>query len=269
MRDILRPYIKTAGQLCNGCRVRINVKLSGVCDTLPGVRIGYGRVSTTDQNLSTQRDALTAAGCEQIFLDKASGKLDARPELDMALLVASRPGDKLVVTELDRLGRNLEHLVELCHRLVRRGAHLVVLDQGIDTSTDVGWMFFLTLEAIAEFEHALRSERTRDGLAAARTRGRTGGQKPKLGPRQVALAQQMYEEIDEHGRHRYTVAQIAAEFGVTRPTIYRHLGQEEAKRSRRAIREEWIASVFRNIDDEIRQDELLAPKEDPGPVDRL
>ncbi|WP_425298373.1 recombinase family protein [Nocardia abscessus] len=100
---------------------------------------------------------------------------------------------------------------------------LVVLDQGIDTSTAVGRMFFQILGAIAEFEHALMSERTRDGLAAARARGRTGGQKPKLGPRQVQLARAMYDELDETGKRRYTVAQIVAEFGVTRPTIYRHL----------------------------------------------
>ena len=99
----------------------------------------------------------------------------------------------------------------------------MVLDQGIDTSTPVGRMFFQILGAIAEFEHALMSERTIDGLAAARARGRTGGQKPKLGPRQVTLARQMYEETGADGKRRYTVAQIAAEFGVTRPTIYRHL----------------------------------------------
>jgi DNA invertase Pin-like site-specific DNA recombinase len=100
---------------------------------------------------------------------------------------------------------------------------LVVLDQGIDTSTAVGRMFFQILGSIAEFEHALMSERTIDGLAAARARGRTGGQKPKLGARQAKLARQMYEETGNDGKRRYTVAQIAAEFGVTRPTIYRHL----------------------------------------------
>jgi DNA invertase Pin-like site-specific DNA recombinase len=128
-----------------------------------------------------------------------------------------------VVTKLDRLGRSLEHLIELSKRLQVAGVNLVVLDQGIDTSTAIGRMFFQILGAIAEFEHALKSERARDGLAAARARGRTGGQKPKLGPRQAALAQAMYAELAQDGKRRYTVAQIAAEFGVTRPTIYRHL----------------------------------------------
>jgi DNA invertase Pin-like site-specific DNA recombinase len=101
----------------------------------------------------------------------------------------------------------------------------VVLDQGIDTSTAVGRMFFQILGAIAEFEHALMSERTIDGLASARARGRSGGQKPKLGPRQVKLARRMYDETAEDGKRRYTVQQIAEEFGVSRPTIYRHLAK--------------------------------------------
>lgn len=187
------------------------------------MRIGYGRVSTRDQNPASQRDALTAARCEEVFIDKASGKLARRPELDKALLTAGRAGDQLVVTKLDRLGRSLEHLIELSRHLEAKGVDLVVLDQGIDTSTAVGRMFFHILGAIAEFEHALMSERTMDGLAAARARGRTGGQKPKLGPRQVRLAREMYDERGADGKRRYTVAQIAAEFGVARPTIYRYL----------------------------------------------
>ena len=186
------------------------------------MKIGYGRVSTRDQNPDAQRDALAAAGCDKVFIDKTSGKLARRPELDRALLVA-RAGDQLVVTKLDRLGRSLEHLIGLSGELQERDVDLVVLDQGIDTSTAVGRMFFQILGAIAEFEHALMSERTMDGLAAARARGRTGGQKPKLTPRQARIAQEMYEEIGPGGKRRYTVAQIAAEFGVTRPTIYRHL----------------------------------------------
>jgi DNA invertase Pin-like site-specific DNA recombinase len=176
------------------------------------MRIGYGRVSTRDQNPAAQRDALAAAGCAQVFIDKASGKLARRPELDNALLVA-RPGDQLVVTKLDRLGRSLEHLIDLSKDLDARSVDLVMLDQGIDTSTAVGRMFFQILGAIAEFEHTLMSERTMDGLAAARARGRTGGQKPKLTPRQARIAQQMYEETGPDGKRRYTVAQIAAEFG--------------------------------------------------------
>jgi DNA invertase Pin-like site-specific DNA recombinase len=186
------------------------------------MRVGYGRVSTRDQILDAQRDALAAAGCEQVFVDKASGKLARRPELDKALLVA-RTGDQLVVTKLDRLGRSLEHLIALSNGLQATGVDLVVLDQGIDTSTALGRMFFQILGSIAEFEHALMSERTRDGLEAARARGRTGGQKPKLTARQAKIARDMYDEKGPDGRRAHTVAAIAAEFGVSRPAIYRHL----------------------------------------------
>jgi len=193
------------------------------------MRIGYGRVSTRDQNPDSQRDALAAANCDEIFIDNASGKLASRPELDKALLVAKRTGDKLVITKLDRLGRSLEHLILLARDLQTRGVDLVVLDQGVDTSTPAGRMFFQILGAIAEFEHALMSERTRDGLDAARARGRTAGQKPKLTPRQAKIAQAMYDQIGADGRRAYTVQQIADEFGVTRPTIYRHLQRGAAE----------------------------------------
>ncbi|MEV0134548.1 recombinase family protein [Dactylosporangium sp. NPDC050688] len=132
-------------------------------------------------------DALTAAGCEQIFVDKASGKLARRPELSKALLVAHRRGDQFVVTKFG-LGRSLEHLIDLPAQLQERGVDLV-------------------------------------GLAAARARGRTGGQKPKLTLRQARIARQIYEEVGPGGRRVHTVEQIAAEFGVTRPTIYRHLAK--------------------------------------------
>ncbi len=186
------------------------------------MRIGYGRISTRDQNPDGQQDALAAAGCEQVFIDQASGKLASRLKLEEALRIA-RDGDQLVITTLDRLGRSLEHLIALSGQLQTRGVDLIVLDQGIDTSTAVGRMFFQILGAIAEFEHALMSERTRDGLAAARARGRTGGQKPKLTPRQAKIAQAMYDELGADGRRAHTVQQIADEFAVTRPTIYRHL----------------------------------------------
>ena len=206
------------------------------------MRIGYARVSTRDQHPDAQADALTAAGCERIFTDTASGKLARRPELDQALRTL-RAGDQLVVTKLDRLGRSLEHLIELSNQLQTAGVDLVVLDQGIDTSTAVGRMFFQILGAIAEFEHALMSERTMDGLAAARARGRTGGQKPKLGERQARLAREMYEAGE------LTVAQIAAEFGVTRPTIYRHLDRSTrlvtlTMRQRPGAESSWWCAVY-------------------------
>ncbi|MBM9466975.1 recombinase family protein [Nakamurella leprariae] len=188
--------------------------------------IGYGRVQPGTSIPSRSRTHWRRADCEQVFIDLASGKLAHRPELDAALRSA-RTGDQLVVTKLDRLGRSLEHLIELANVLQRERIALVVLDQGIDTSTAVGRMSFQILEAIAEFEHSLMGERTRDGLAAARARGRTGGRKAKLGARQVRLAREMYDQVDYQGRNRYTVAEIAAEiaaeFGVNRPTIYRYL----------------------------------------------
>ncbi|WP_241985786.1 MULTISPECIES: recombinase family protein [Cryobacterium] len=121
------------------------------------MRIGYGRVSTRDQHPEAQHDALTVAGCDQIFLDTASGTLARRPELDKALLSANRAGDQLVVTKLDRLSRSLENLIDLSNTLQERGVDLVVLDQGIDTSSITGRMFFQILGSIAEFEHALMS----------------------------------------------------------------------------------------------------------------
>ncbi|MGB3770070.1 MAG: recombinase family protein [Rhodococcus sp. (in: high G+C Gram-positive bacteria)] len=186
------------------------------------MKIGLARVSTRDQHPRAQEDALKAAGCDEVFTDHASGVLARRPGLEKALLMA-RAGDQIVVTKLDRLGRSLSNLIELAELLRDRQVDLVVLDQGVDTSTPVGRMFFSILGAIAEFEHALMSERTADGLAAARARGRTGGRKPKLGARQVQMARAMYEERGNDGKRAYTVAQIADEFGVTRPTIYRHL----------------------------------------------
>lgn len=186
------------------------------------MRIGYARVSTRDQHPEAQQDALLAAGCDQVFIDKITGKLANRPELDKALMVA-RDGDQFVITKLDRLGRSLANLIDLSRTFDARGIDLVVLDQGIDTSTAIGRMFFQILGAIAEFEHALMSERTVDGLEAARARGRAGGRRAKLTERQIADARRMYEETGEDGKRVHTVQDIADAYGVSRPTIYRHL----------------------------------------------
>lgn len=186
------------------------------------MRIGYGRVSTRDQHPEAQEDALREAGCDKVFIDKASGKLASRPALDQALMVA-RSGDQFVITRLDRLGRSTKNLIELSERLRDNGVSLVVLEQGIDTSTAAGILFFTIIGAIAEFEHSLMVERTLDGLQAARARGRVGGRKKALRPRQVELAQRMYDEVGDDGKRKHTVQDIADELGVARTTIYRYL----------------------------------------------
>lgn len=178
--------------------------------------IGYARVSTRDQNPDSQTDALDVAGCSKIFIDHASGKLAKRPALTEALGYL-RDGDTLVVTKLDRLGRSVRNLKEISDELQQRGIGLKALSQGIDTTTPGGRLFFHMLAAIAEFEHDLIVERTQEGLAAARARGRNGGRRPKMSANKIAQARAMYDA----GNH--TVQEIADTFDVTRQTIYRHL----------------------------------------------
>lgn len=149
--------------------------------------------------------AATPPECSSLTAPCPGGCRRDSARLDRALLVA-RAGDQLVVTKLDRLGRSLENLIELARTLQQRQVDLVVLDQGVDTATAVGRMFVQILGAISEFERALMAERTLDGLEAARARGRTGGQKPKLGPRQARVARQMYDEVDKNGKTKFTVA---------------------------------------------------------------
>lgn len=189
--------------------------------------IGYGRVSKRDQNPDSQRDLLTAAGCEVLFLDRASGKLASRPEL-YAAMKHLRAGDVLVITRLDRLGRSVKHLAALAVELQERRIGLRVLQQGIDTTTAVGRLFFHILAAIAEFERELIVERTVDGLDASRARGRAGGRKPTLTPAAVRQVQAMYDS----GTH--TVEEIAKAFKTTRPTIYRALATDSIGKRPRA-----------------------------------
>lgn len=182
--------------------------------------VGYARISTVDQNAEGQLDALTAAGCERIFTDKASGKLARRPELD-AMLDYVREGDVLVITKLDRLGRSVANLVELSALLTSRKVDLKVLAQGIDTSTPSGKLLFHMLAAVAEFERDLISERTREGLEAARARGRKGGRRRVLTETKLTTAREMYDS------KRYTVQQIADTVGCSRTTLYRELDQRQ------------------------------------------
>src|SRR6266536_122848 len=217
-----------------GCTTRVRNQrraegLSGVCGTLrPMNKIGYARVSTRDQQPQAQLDALQRAGCARVFVDHgASGRLARRPELDRALDYL-RPGDQLVITKLDRIGRSVRHLIELAGQLAARDVDLVVLHQAIDTTTPGGRLFFHLLAAFAEFEADLASERTRDGLEAARARGRAGGRRPKLNPRQLALARQLYDSRE------HSVQAIAETLGVARSTIYRALSSRRpCRRGRR------------------------------------
>lgn len=190
-------------------------------------KIGYARVSTRDQNTDAQIDALKAAGCERLFIDTASGKLARRPQLDAALDYV-RAGDELIVTRLNRLGRSLKHLMELIAVLDERGVDLVVLHQGLDTTSPGGRLLFHIMAAIAEFERELIVEGTLDGLDAARARGRVGGRPPKLSERQVRQARKMFDEVDASGARAHTMQDIADTFGVSRATMYRALDQDRA-----------------------------------------
>ena len=186
--------------------------------------IGYARISKADgsQSLDLQRDALAEAGvgAEAIYEDRISGKREARPGLD-ACLKALRSGDVLVVWKLDRLGRDLRHLVNVVQDLTERGIGLRVLaGQGaqIDTTTPAGRLVFGIFAALAEFERELIRERTVAGLAAARARGRTGGRKFALTKAQVRLAQAAMANRDT------SVGELAAELGVKPVTLYRYVG---------------------------------------------
>jgi DNA invertase Pin-like site-specific DNA recombinase len=178
-------------------------------------RIGYGRISTTDQNANSQQDALKRANVDRLFIDTFTGTKASRPELDKAR-EQLREGDVLVITRLDRLGRSTADLLNIVSDLEERGVQLEVLEQSIDTSTPEGKLFFTMVAAFAEFERELMRSRTMDGLAAARARGRLGGRKPKLSGKQTVEVARLYDD----GR---PVQEIAELFGVSRPTVYRAL----------------------------------------------
>jgi DNA invertase Pin-like site-specific DNA recombinase len=187
--------------------------------------IGYARVSTLDQTLALQQDALTAAGCEKIFTDKASGSQTDRPGLSDALWQL-RKGDTLVVWRLDRLGRTLEHLIETIRHLESQGIHFKSLQEQIDTTTSGGKLVFHVFGALAEFERDLIRERTHAGLAAARARGRMFG-RPKalpVSPRKVAQLQTLAKD------ERTTVGEICHTLGISRATYYRYIASGIASR---------------------------------------
>jgi DNA invertase Pin-like site-specific DNA recombinase len=179
--------------------------------------IGYARVSTFEQILDLQRDALTAAKCDRIFTDTMSGSRSDRPGLEQALDYL-REGDILVVWRLDRLGRSLKYLIEVITRLDERGIGFKSLTEQIDTTTSGGKLIFHVFGALAEFERDIIRERTQAGLAAARARGRMGGRPKKLGaPTKVAMARALYDD------HTHSIADICKSLGISRATLYRYL----------------------------------------------
>lgn len=183
--------------------------------------VGYARISTDDQDLSLQRDALRAAGCERLFEDTMSGAKAERPQLTEALDFL-RPGDTIVVWRLDRLGRSLSNLIELMNTLAERGISFKSVTEQIDTTTSGGKLIFHIFGALAEFERELIRERTRAGLAAARARGRTGGRPRKLDdPRKLAMARALYDD----GTH--TVEDICKTLGISRATFYREISSRD------------------------------------------
>src|SRR3954447_24757731 len=178
--------------------------------------VGYGRVSSSGQNLDLQRDALTKAGCERIFEEHASGAQRERPQLAAALSYM-RPGDTLVVWRLDRLARSLRRLIETVEDLERRGIGFVSITEAIDTSTPGGRLTFHVFAALAEFERTLIRERTIAGLEAARARGRRGGRPPALDADRLMVARALLKD------GRLTVKQVAAQVGVAVSTLYAHI----------------------------------------------
>ncbi|EIE0205581.1 recombinase family protein [Salmonella enterica] len=177
------------------------------------MKIGYARVSTDDQRLDLQRDALTAAGCEKVFTDTASGAKAARPGLAEALAFA-RKGDVLVVWRLDRLGRSLPELVKVVGELEAAGVGFESITERIETSSAAGRLVFHVFAALAEFERRLIVERTHAGLEAARARGRKGG-RPALSPEKVAAIQAM-------AAGNRSVSEICKALKIGRSTLYKY-----------------------------------------------
>src|SRR5512144_3231608 len=187
--------------------------------------VGYARVSTLEQTLALQQDALTKAGCTRIFTDTASGARTDRSGLDQALSFVRDHEDTLVVWRLDRLGRSLKHLIETMTALQERGIGFRSLQEQIDTTTSGGKLIFHVFGALAEFERDLIRERTQAGLLAARARGRKGGRPRALDARRARIALALYNDKAN------SIADICRTLRISRATLYRYLkaGPDEAR----------------------------------------
>ncbi len=178
--------------------------------------IGYARVSTQEQTLNLQQDALVKIGCTKIFTDTASGAKTERKGLDEAIQFL-RAGDTLVVWRLDRLGRSLKHLIETISTLDNRQIGFKSLTENIDTTTSGGKLIFHIFGALAEFERDIIRERTNAGLQAARARGRRGGRPKALTAKKVQMAQQLYYDKTN------AIADICKTLNISRATLYRYV----------------------------------------------
>lgn len=185
--------------------------------------IGYARVSTTEQNLDLQTDALRTAGCERLFTDTVSGATVDRPGLDAAL-TECRAGDTLVVWKLDRLGRSLPHLVDIVRDLGVRGVGFKSVQENIDTTTAGGKLIFHIFASLAEFERDLIRERTNAGLAAARARGRTGGRPKGVDQKKKKAALALKNDSG------HSIREICEIVGISRNTYYKYTAGAQAPR---------------------------------------
>ena len=183
------------------------------------MKIGYARVSTRDQKLDLQIDALKKAGCEKIFSDVISGATKDRPNLDK-MLEQLRAGDTVVVYKLDRLGRSLRHLVNLINEFMEKGIHFQSLSDNIDTNTTQGKLMFNIMASLAEFERDLIRERTQAGLKAARARGRVGGRPKGLSKEAENIA---YAAKSLYQERKLSVNEIAKRLGICKTTLYKYV----------------------------------------------
>ena len=193
------------------------------------MHIGYARVSTEEQRVDLQMDALKSAGCERIFTDTASGTRDDRPGLREALEFV-RPGDTLISWRLDRLGRSVRQLVGLVAELRDRGIGFKSLQEGFDTGSSGGKLIFHVFSAMAELERDVLRERTCAGLAAAKARGRLGGRPKKLQAHQIAMAKTLVAD----GTSKFS--DVCRTLGVSRSTLYRSLGEGTNHKERHSCR---------------------------------